>query len=57
MLQTYALVTYSAIHHFWWDVIIRGDHTWMDEHNGYMFLSVYAALVACVVAVTRREEV
>ena len=56
MLQTYAVMVYTSLHHFWWDVILRNDHRWMEEHNGYMFLSVYTALVAFLSASLRRIE-
>ena len=56
MSQDYALMIYRSIYHFWWDVVVRGNSVWMNEHNGYMFLSVYAATVACVAASLRRGD-
>lgn len=55
-MTPYALLVYRSLHHFWWDVVLRDDHRWMDAHNGYMFLCVYAAAVACAAAALRRGE-
>ena len=56
MLHAYTSMVYKSIHHFWWDVILCRDQRWMNEHNGYMFLSVYATFVVCVAIFGRQSE-
>jgi len=39
-----------ALSHMWWDVVLQGDSSWMDAHNGYLYVSVYLAAVGSAVS-------
>jgi len=56
LAREYGRMVHAALHHVWWDVVVCGDDTWMRAHNGYMYLSVYVAVLMCVMSVTGRAS-
>lgn len=54
--RDYVRMVHAALHHVWWDVVVRGDDAWMRAHNGYMYLSVYLAVLMCVVSAIGRAS-
>ena len=46
----YPALVREALRHLWWDVVVAGDTTWMEDNNGYVFVALYLSCVSVVVS-------
>lgn len=46
----YGALLVEAIRRAWWDVVLRGDASWMRENHGFMFFAVYLSVISVLVS-------
>ena len=51
--KDYLPMARESLRHLWWDTLLAGDHSWMDAHDGYMYVAVYLAGVSVLASAAR----